>query len=194
MACKEMVFHFNKKFLEDPQIPMWVIKAKGKTMYVNHVECNVPWSTKETSDNSHTKGSIKVKDCLLQIDYLNEAKILPLTLTDKVRLKNAELGITRIIFYNTSFEKIIKEEKIKHSPFKTIHGSCGSKFTICDLLDQQQLSWLMLKYDTKVWFRVLQPNEQYYQAYDDPKLWEEVAKKDIDEPEYDEDDEDDENE
>ena len=60
-----MVFHFNKKHLEDPAIPMWVIKAKGESYYVEHVDCMVNWSTKETPDNSHTKGSIKIKDCLL---------------------------------------------------------------------------------------------------------------------------------
>jgi hypothetical protein len=185
MACKEMVFHFNKKFLEDPSIPMWVIKAKGKTMYVNHVECNVPWTTKETADNNHTKGSIKVKDCLLQIDCLNEAKILPLTLIDKVRLKNIELGITRIIF-SGNFDKIIKEEKLKHTPFKTIHGDCGSRWVVCDLLDQQQLTWISLKYDTKKLFRVLQPNESYYRAYDDPEIWKKLEANDG----YDEDDED----
>ena len=68
LACKDVVFHFNKKHLEDPSIPMWVLKTKGESYYVNHVDCNMPWSTKETPDNSHTKGSLKVKDCLLVID------------------------------------------------------------------------------------------------------------------------------
>lgn len=73
-----MVFHFNKKHLEDPEIPMWVLKCKGMTYYVNHVECNVPWSTKETPLNPSTKGSIKVKNCLLKIDDLNTAIMSPL--------------------------------------------------------------------------------------------------------------------
>jgi len=68
MTCKEVVFHFNKKHLEDDTIPMWVVKAKGQTHYVKHVECNVGWSTKETPDNPSTKGSIKVKNCLLTIN------------------------------------------------------------------------------------------------------------------------------
>ena len=67
-GCKEVVFHFNKKHLEDQTIPMWVLKTHGESYYVNHVDCEIPWSTKETPDNSHTKGSIKVKDCLLKID------------------------------------------------------------------------------------------------------------------------------
>ena len=61
-------FHFNKKSLEFPFIPMWVLKAKGKTYYVNHVECNVPWSTRETPDHPSTKGSIRIKRGHLKID------------------------------------------------------------------------------------------------------------------------------
>lgn len=47
---------------------MWVIKAKGETFYVKHVTSNVGWSTKETPDNEHTKGSIKLKNVVLTID------------------------------------------------------------------------------------------------------------------------------
>jgi hypothetical protein len=59
----EIIFHFNKKYLEDNTIPMWIIKAKGETYYVHHVdmESGVGFSTKETPDNPHTKGSIKFK-------------------------------------------------------------------------------------------------------------------------------------
>ena len=59
----EIVFHFNKKHLENPEIPMWVVKHKGETYYVNHVEVlpGVGFSTKETPDNPSTKGSIKFK-------------------------------------------------------------------------------------------------------------------------------------
>ncbi len=65
--CKEVIFHFNTGFIKDPTIPMWVIKTKGQTYYVNHVDASVPWSTKETPDNASTKGSIKFKNCNLEI-------------------------------------------------------------------------------------------------------------------------------
>jgi hypothetical protein len=60
---REIVFHFNKKYLEDPKIPMWVIKHKGVTHYVNHINVDkgVGFSTKETPSNPHTKGSLKFK-------------------------------------------------------------------------------------------------------------------------------------
>ena len=62
----EIIFHFNKKHLEDPLIPMWVIKCRGDTYYVHHVDVSpgVGFSTKETPNNPHTTGSIKIKGYL----------------------------------------------------------------------------------------------------------------------------------
>lgn len=172
IAAKDCVFHFNKKHLENPSIPMWVLKCKGESWYVNHVECNVPWSTKETEDNLHTKGSIKVKDCLLQIDNENCATISKLTLFDKIRLRNQKLGITRIMWTNPVFEKILKGEGVRHSPFKRVYGACGTAYSVCDLLDGPQATMLSLKYPKT--FRVLMPNEPQYRAYDDSELWEKL--------------------
>ena len=58
-----VIFHFNKAHLSDPKIPMWVLKSKGKTYYVNHVEFaeGIGFKTKETPDSDHTKGSIQIK-------------------------------------------------------------------------------------------------------------------------------------
>ena len=66
--CKELVFHFNKHSIVNPDVPAWVIKTKGETFYVKHLECSAPWSTKETPDNSHTKGSLKFKNVDLTIE------------------------------------------------------------------------------------------------------------------------------
>ncbi len=59
----EIIFHFNKKHLVDSNVPMWVIKCRGDTYYVHHVDVSpgVGFSTKETPDNPSTKGSIKIK-------------------------------------------------------------------------------------------------------------------------------------
>lgn len=54
---------------------MWVLKTKGQTHYVNHVVATTGWCTKETSDNSHTKGSLKFKNVDVIIDENNEATI-----------------------------------------------------------------------------------------------------------------------
>jgi hypothetical protein len=152
---------------------MWVLKFHGETYYVNHVECNIPWSTKETPDNSHTKGSIKVKDCLLQIDENNEAKILPITIIDKARIHNAKKGITRIVISEKNFggnklRNILQERNIKHGPIKSIGGACTTTFYVTDIYNQSDVVYLALMLsDTD--FRKLMPNEGYYKMYDDPK-------------------------
>lgn len=60
---ENIVFHYNKKHNEDSSISPWIIKFKGKTYYVYHMDIlsGVGFSTKETPDNSHTKGSLKIK-------------------------------------------------------------------------------------------------------------------------------------
>ena len=70
----EIIFHFNKKYLEDANIPMWVVKTKGQSYYVNHVEVSsgVGFNTKETPDNPHTKGSIRLKGSLKIEEVNNE--------------------------------------------------------------------------------------------------------------------------
>lgn len=41
---------------------------KGETYYVDHVNCNAPWTTKETPDNPSTKGSLKIKNVTVKIE------------------------------------------------------------------------------------------------------------------------------
>ena len=145
---------------------MWVLKFHGETYYVNHVDCEIPWSTKETPDNTRTKGSIKIKDCLITIDPDNCAKITKLSLIDKIRLRNQKLGITRIITSpGSAFHKDLSANKFRHGPFKTIQGRCSRPFVVCDMLDKAEATFALLKYGNDV--RVLMPNEYYYQAYDE---------------------------
>lgn len=54
---------------------MWVLKTKGETYYVNHVDCNIPFSTKETPNNPSTKGSLKFKNVDITIDENSNAII-----------------------------------------------------------------------------------------------------------------------
>lgn len=178
------MFHFNKGHLTDETIPMWVIKTHGESFYVNHVTSELAWSTKETPDNAKTKGSIKFKECLLEIDPDNNATIKSLSIFDKVRLRNQRLGITRIRFSSYQFEKYISDpdNKIKYNPFKRIHGACSTAFTICDLLDRKQLPFLQIQFPGD--FRILMPNESHYQAYDDKGMWESLQKA-FNEEEYD---------
>jgi hypothetical protein len=166
---------------------MWVLKTKGESYYVNHVDCNMPWSTKETPDNPHTKGAIKVKDCLLIIDDENTASLSILTPHDKIRLNNEAKGITRIVCGwqgKKDLEVAIKQSKIKHGPFKQVGGSCGTQYFVTDIYSKAELAFLTISAGDK--FRILMPNEALYKSHDDPNhnpnwYWE-------DEEEYDEED------
>lgn len=62
---ERIVFHYNKKHNENTEIPQWIIKVKGQTFYVHHLDSKVGFSTKETPDNSHTKGSLQFKGILI---------------------------------------------------------------------------------------------------------------------------------
>lgn len=156
------MFHFNKKHLEDPTIPMWVVKTHGITFYVNHVSADIPWSTKETPDNDHTKGSLKFKKCKLSIDDDNCATLSKLRLLDR-NLPHPRL-IFRVLIYNNSlFHKALKANELQHTEFKSVLGGCGTSWVVCDLLDAKEVTFATIKYGDD--FRILQPNEPYYKAY-----------------------------
>lgn len=164
---KDLVFHFNKKHLEDPSIPMWVVKAHGVTFYVNHVTANVPWSTKETPDNPSTKGSIKFKKCKLTIDDDNNAILGELGLKDLL-LPTPKIVHARVISeHHNEFGKAVYTNELKHSIIKDVIGDCGSPFFICDLLDKDEVLLASLKYANQ--FRILSTNEKYYQDYENIK-------------------------
>jgi hypothetical protein len=164
--------------LEDNTIPMWVLKTHGETFYVDHVDSEMPWSTKETPDNSHTKGSLKFKEALLQIDESNSARLTALTVFDKIRLRNQKLGITRILFkWGGPMHKALAGNEFKHSTFKNVEGGCGTSFVVCDLLKKDEATFAALKYPNG--FRILAPNETYYKFYDSKEKWiEEIDEED----------------
>ena len=142
---------------------MWVLKTHGETFYVNHVDCQLPWSTKETPDNPSTKGSIKIKECHLTINEHNEATIKKLTLINKTRLKNRRPGMARIMTPRDSdFHLALANGEYEHSKFKNITGACSSPFIVCDI-SKQDLTFAMMRYNG---IRILSPNEHYYQEYD----------------------------
>ncbi len=171
LACREAVFHYNKHNLIDSTVPSWIIKTKGKTYMVEHVESSVPWSTKETPGSNHTKGSIKFKNVLLKIDNNNCASLSILTLKDVARIKHKEF--TRILIMNKQLvTDFITNNNIRYSPLKEIRGRCGTKFYICDIqkpndVTLMQLSIVQGDIPYSNFFRILQENEDYYKAYED---------------------------
>ena len=167
-SCKDVVFHFNKGHLADPTIPMWVVKSHGVSFYVNHVDADIPWSTKETPLNDHTKGSLKFKNCKLVIDDDNCATITKLGLLDR-NLPHPRL-IHRLLFRtSTKLYAALKRNDYEHSEFKFVEGGCGSSFAVCDIIREEDLTVIGLIYPGE--FRILTPNEGYYRAYEQDKKW-----------------------
>jgi len=177
-AVKDCVFHFNKKHLEDPTIPMWCLKFAGQTLYVDHVDCKLPWSTKETVESKHTKGSIKIQKALLSIDDDNCVTITELRDGDLARLRAIKRNYARIII-SDKFSEIadwFKLNNVKHSTIKTVIGSCGSRFQLCDIKQKSDIVMMALTFQGA--YRILLPNELYFRAYEDPEL---LAQLDADE-------------
>ena len=166
LACREVVFHFNKKHLEDSTIPMWVLKTQGRSFYVQHVDANVAWSTKETSSNPSTKGSIKFKSCKLVINDENEATLTGLTKEDKERLKKSNGPYARLLIDSNlgGIKKYMDNQGIEYGKIRKISGGCGTLFYICDIFTKEAAVLLSLIYHRN--YRVLQPNEEYYKWYD----------------------------
>lgn len=154
------MFHFNKKHLEDPAIPMWVLKFKGETYYVNHVDCSVPWSTKETPDNAHTKGAIKVKNCSITIDDDNCAIIRPLSEQEKPKEPKDET-VRVITEYGSKLKAALSG--MAHGAVKLAGGGCGTTWYIVDIPSKKHLLLLQVSVPN---IRVLMPNEDYYKQYD----------------------------
>ena len=184
LACKDAVFHFNKKHLEDPTVPMWTIKTGGQSYYITHLSSNIPWSTKETPGNESTKGSIKFKNCKLVINDENEATLTHLTKEDKERLKKANGPYARILI-NSNFAAIkryMDEQNVNYSTVRKISGGCGTLFFVCDIYRKEDAALLALVFYNN--YRVLQPNELYYKWYDEmdtkekeKSLWDKLAGK-----------------
>lgn len=161
------MFHFNKKHLEDSTIPMWSIKTQGKTFYVNHVDCNLPWSTKETIDNPHTKGSIKIKECVLTIDETNCANISKPTPEQLIRLSKGKYPIR--IMYGAWVSPQVKSACERHA-IQTkrellVRGDCGNDFFIAELNSMEEVTALVLATPPQL-VRLLLPNEEYYYMLD----------------------------
>jgi hypothetical protein len=168
LLCRDVVFHFNKKHLEDAAIPMWVIKTSGKTYYVDHVTSTVPWSTKETPNNAHTKGAIKLKKVKLTINDDNEATIEAVT-SENSNFVTADKAYARIIFNSvySDIQKFLIDQQCNIGHFKTVYGGCGTKFFIVDIFNEEDIVLLKLSH---IGWRILNENEEYYKIYNDPTV------------------------
>jgi hypothetical protein len=172
LACKEVLIYFNKKHLEDPKIPMWVLRVAHKVFKVNHISCYLYWRTVEFPGNVNNKGAIKVFNALLTINNYNCATLEPLKFIDKTILKAKDY--TRILItLKDKVMKYINEQNIKYTPLKEIKGSLDKKYYVCDIENPDDITLMQLSLPN-TYFRILQEDDVYYKIYNDNKFLSEV--------------------
>lgn len=161
IAAKEVVFHFNKKHLEDATIPPWCLKMQGKTWYVNHVTCELPWSTKETPHGS-TKGAIKVKRAWVQIDSDNNATLTKLTLAHEKQAKQKATEVIIVGWTNARWSS--QMHQVPHSEIQLLEsGGCSSDWWACELYSEED--WAAINLQCYPHVRRFMPNEWQFKDY-----------------------------
>jgi hypothetical protein len=66
-VCQKVDFHYNRGHSSFPSIlPVWVVKAKGETFYLEHLEGSVRFETREMESGA-TKGMLRFRKCQLTI-------------------------------------------------------------------------------------------------------------------------------
>ena len=73
-VCRAVDFHYNRGHSEFPFLPMWAIRVKGRSYYVEQVDSEVPWTTKGRNSGS-TKGVLRFPKCRVSINSDGIAKI-----------------------------------------------------------------------------------------------------------------------
>ena len=81
--CRTIDFYYNRASNEFAELPMWVLKCRGKTYYLHHVSAECAWSTHERPDSS-TRGMMRFRNCTLHINAQGEA-----TITNAISLAKA---------------------------------------------------------------------------------------------------------
>lgn len=163
LTAKDCVFHFNKGHLADPTIPMWVLKIKGKAYYINHLDADIPFSTKETPDNPSTKGAIKFKRVNVIIDENQNATLRPATALDLQEQKQRDNPPQRVVTENiTEAERVMKQHNIQHDPVMSSFSN-GTRKHVFDVKSDKELSKLILT--SKSDMQILNKSDALYKQY-----------------------------
>jgi hypothetical protein len=67
LDAKVVDFSFNRIHNEFPFMPRWIVKANGKTFYLEHVDCHLGFETQEL-ENGNTKGMFRFRNITLTIE------------------------------------------------------------------------------------------------------------------------------
>ena len=168
LACRDIIFSFNKAHIADATVPPWVLKTGGRSWYVNHVNCTLAWDTRETPNNNHTRGSIRVKNALLSIDDNNVAVISELTDQHRQRLNNQKLNYQRVAWTQHSHDRVVsyvEQTDVAHTEIRLVYNpGCGSSWYVCDVMHAHDVTMITLALQGHLW--QVNPNTWQYQGYD----------------------------
>lgn len=76
LTARTVDVHYNRGHNEFSFLPRWVVKANGKSFYVDHIESSLPWSTREL-DTGSTKGMLRFRKCRIAICPERIATLVP---------------------------------------------------------------------------------------------------------------------
>jgi hypothetical protein len=66
MEADRVDIFYNRASNEFSVLPRWVLKTRGKSFYIDHIDATVPWSTREL-DAGPTKGMLRFRKCKVAI-------------------------------------------------------------------------------------------------------------------------------
>ncbi len=75
LEARVVDFHFNKITLEFGFMPRWVLKANGKSFYIDHIDAQMGFSTRELEQGS-TLGMLRFRNCHITIDESGTATLV----------------------------------------------------------------------------------------------------------------------
>ncbi len=76
IEAKIVDVHYNKISNEFTFMPMWTVKTQGKSFYVNHIDAQMGFSTRELEAGS-TRGMLRFRNVSLTIDETGTAILTP---------------------------------------------------------------------------------------------------------------------
>ncbi len=75
LEARVVDFSYNRVHNEFSFMPRWLIKANGKSFYVDHIDAQIGFSTRELTD-SKTKGMLRFRNVSMTIDADGTAKLV----------------------------------------------------------------------------------------------------------------------
>lgn len=76
IEAKRVDFSYNRGHNEFAFLPRWIVKAKGQTFYVDHIDSKVGFNTRELDEGS-TRGMLRFNRCVVHISEERIATITP---------------------------------------------------------------------------------------------------------------------